>query len=147
MLLFTRDYKVETTTITYEQIQNHETPKPVAQYSYQKLESSQVQSGQHVAGGSCPYKDLIYKYFGNDDGKIAVAIAMGETGCNPNAHNDGDSKYYPYVASTGLFQHHEGYFEGWNDPEISTRKALEKFKARGWTPWSVYTNGQYLKYL
>ena len=105
------------------------------------------------SSSQCPYKELIYKYFGEQNGRIAVAIAMAETHCNPKARNDGDARFHPYVASTGLFQHHEGYFEGWDDPEVSTKKALDKFntvwngKKRGFTPWSVYTNGRYLAHL
>lgn len=64
----------------------------------------------------------------------AFLIVMCESGWNPKAENWSDAQITGRP-STGLFQHNDGFFPGWNDYRVSTDRAWEKFQARGWYPW------------
>lgn len=71
------------------------------------------------------------------DGEIAVAVAYSEHGLNCT----GVSPTNDY----GLFQLHNIPVE---DCEENARIAYEeKYKKRGFQPWTDYRNGKYLKYL
>jgi hypothetical protein len=87
-------------------------------------------------------KTIICSTFTGSLCEQAIRIATCESGLNPNSVNEGDGKFSPYVSSTGLFQHHEGKFPGWDNPTVSTQKAWAKYntkvngKIRGWKPWT-----------
>lgn len=81
---------------------------------------------------------------------MGVAIALAESGGNPNAVNranrNGSTDY-------GLFQintvHGSLLASGsWNNPVDNARMALKVYQDAGskWTPWSVYNHGTYRRY-
>jgi soluble lytic murein transglycosylase-like protein len=90
---------------------------------------------------------LISRYFGKD-ADVAIAIAKAESGLNPNAIGDTDTKYH----SVGLFQirllPERGISkEEMLNPEHNVQYAKMLFDKHGWSPWSVFKNGSYKKYL
>lgn len=69
-----------------------------------------------------------------------TAIAMAESGGNPNAHN-------PSGAS-GLWQILGKPFAGNAfDPLTNAKMAVAKYKTQGFGAWQTYTNGAYKQYL
>lgn len=81
---------------------------------------------------------------------VAVAVALAESGGNPDAYNgnnsDGSSDY-------GLFQINSVHAEllnthNWRDPVDNARMALE-ISGRGtnWKPWVAYTTGRHVAFL
>lgn len=87
------------------------------------------------------YRYLVEKYSWNIS--TAMAVMKAESGCNPNASNMNDRHYDAKgklicVGSFGLFQvscHGGKIF----DPAQNVQAAWEKYKARGWQPWSATT--------
>jgi hypothetical protein len=91
--------------------------------------------------------------------KVAAAVAMAESGGNPNAHNDnaatGDDSYGLWQINMlgamgperrrklGLSANSELY-----NPQTNA-KAMAMISQTGgnFSPWSVYTSGEYLKHL
>jgi TolA-binding protein len=76
------------------------------------------------------------KYFPQNQWDIAKAVIRGESGGNPTA-----------VSATndhGCFQLHNWPLY---NPEENAKGAYSKFSRYGWSPWTVYTSGKYLKYL
>jgi hypothetical protein len=78
----------------------------------------------------------------------AMAIAHAESNLNPNAlspvNSDGGK-------DAGLFQYHWGYElygDQIFDPVFNSKVAYEnKYLKGGWTHWTVYKTGAYLKWL
>lgn len=73
---------------------------------------------------------------------------MAESGGNPNAINLNDN-HGSCQGSFGLFQIGciHGDKEELLNPIINERIAYELWLKQGFTPWSTYNNGKYLKYL
>lgn len=94
--------------------------------------------------------------FSGNDLKIAVAVALAESGGNPRAHNA-----VPPDDSYGLWQinmlgsmgperrkrfgitSNDALF----DPEVNARAAHTIWQGSGWNAWTTYTRGTYKKYL
>ncbi len=80
--------------------------------------------------------------------ETAIAIATAESGLNPNAlspvNSDGGK-------DAGLFQYHWGYElygDKIFDPVFNARISYEnKYLKGGWTHWTVYKTGAYLKWM
>jgi murein DD-endopeptidase MepM/ murein hydrolase activator NlpD len=80
---------------------------------------------------------------------ILAAIAMAESGGNPNALNPNDnngrqSSYGLWQISTGT---HAAPAQNWNDPLTNARLAVQKLRSQGWKAWGTYTSGAYERYL
>jgi len=93
------------------------------------------------------YEEIIQRYFG-DNSKMAIAIAKAESGLNPNAIGDTNTRYH----SVGLFQirllPERGITkEEMLDPEHNVEYAKMLFDKHGWSPWTVYRTGKYRNYL
>jgi len=120
-------------------------------------------AGSAVVGENQSIRDLIYKIFGEEDGKIAYAIAKCESGLNPSRiHKD------EIEDSVGLFQINLIKGNG-NGSKVHSDKVpgntieekeawlkvpennilIAKFikGSSGFYPWSVYKNGCYKKFL
>ena len=91
--------------------------------------------------------------FSGSDLIAAVAIALAESGGNPNAYNAETAAGTPHgKGSYGLWQiylnaHPE--FSGQNlyDPQVNANAAYEVYlTASGFMPWSTYKNNAYLNY-
>lgn len=86
---------------------------------------------------------------------MARAISMAESGLNAGSIGDTTIQYYQdgilYGASYGCFQIR--YLPGRPspdqllDPVINVQYAYTMQKNQGWKPWSVYTNGKYMRHL
>jgi len=92
-----------------------------------------------------PIVQEIADVFGNEY-RLAIAVAMAESGLNPNAINynrDGSR-------DIGIFQINEHH--GWNQEDLFNWRAniaiaKELRDTIGWTAWSAFNNGTYRKYL
>lgn len=104
------------------------------------------------SGGAQGVANLM-RMVGFPESEIAtgVAIAMAESGWNPNA----TGRAVPSRPDRGLFQIndiHKGnawYPSNIYDPLENVKAAYQVWKERGgsWRPWVVYQNGMYRKYL
>lgn len=79
---------------------------------------------------------------------VGIAVAMAESGGNPNATNKNRNGSTDY----GLFQInsiHGSLVVGknWSDPVENARMALKLYKDSGWKPWVAYNSGSYRKNL
>src|SRR5579859_6631813 len=93
--------------------------------------------------------------FSGNDLVTAVAIALAESGGDPQQYNPeikARGGTPPGYGSYGLWQiyrkmHPE--FASWNlyDPNQNAAAAYSVYQAQGFAAWSTYTNGAYLKYL
>jgi hypothetical protein len=77
---------------------------------------------------------------------VAVAVAMAESGGDPNAHATVGED------SRGLWQMNvraHPDLEGKNlyDPQVNADAAYALWKRSGWGPWSAHNNGAYLLFL
>lgn len=90
-----------------------------------------------------------------DNAKIAIAIAKAESHLNPNAKGDMHIEFTKDGITMG---HSCGVFqirvlpgrpdcETLKDPEFNIKYAKQMFDRSGFTPWSAYKNGTYLKYI
>jgi hypothetical protein len=86
--------------------------------------------------------------FQGDDLATAVAVALAESGGNPNAVGDLN---ITAGGSVGLWQINLAYhpeFNGWNlqDPQTNANAAFSVYSAAGdsFTPWSTYKSEAYL---
>jgi hypothetical protein len=72
---------------------------------------------------------------------LAAAIALAESGGDPNAHNPS--------GATGLWQILGAVLPGnLYDPVVNAANAVKKWRdAHGFTPWVTYTHGDYQAYL
>lgn len=81
-------------------------------------------------------KDYIRKVFGwRGETAIYLLESCENQSLDVRAVYWPDATVYPYVPSTGLFMHHEGFFEGWDDYRVSIDRAWEKFQEGGWRHW------------
>lgn len=93
--------------------------------------------------------------FSSANAAIAAAVALAESGGNPNVYNPETGAGAPDgEGSFGLWQiylldHPE--FAGWNlyDPQTNANAAFSVWSAAGgsFSPWTTYNTGAYLKYL
>lgn len=94
--------------------------------------------------------------FSGDDLKIAVAVALAESGGNPQSHNitPPDNSYGlwqinmygtlgPARRATYGLASNDALF----DPATNARVAHGVFKASGWKAWTTYTRGTYKQFL
>src|SRR2546429_349830 len=100
------------------------------------------------AANAASLAELIAKYTGwnAQQAHIAIAIAMAESGINPNAQNS--------IGATGIWQillrAHPDVSEACaRDPICSTKAAYRIWQAAGnsFSPWTTFTGGAYKKYL
>lgn len=100
----------------------------MANYTYAQLEGLWVQYGGSKA--TAP---------------MAAAIAMAESGGNPNAYNGSD----PSGGSRGLWQINGAHgSQSSFDVATNTRAAVAiSNDGKNWQPWGTYTSGAYRKYL
>lgn len=91
--------------------------------------------------------------FTGNDLSIAVAVALAESGGNPNAHGD---LMLPGSGSYGLWQiyshAHPEYgpnFDQLFDPQTNADAAFAVYSAAGnsFRPWSTFNSGIYANYL
>ena len=109
-----------------------------------------VSAPARASSGSCAdYLPIIQKYDWNAG--IAQAIMRAESSCV--AGNVGDN--YPirglHAPSCGLFQVRtlagRPSCEQLKDPETNVAWAYRLYSESGWSPWTVFNNGTYRKYL
>lgn len=88
------------------------------------------------------------------DSSVAAAIAMAESGGDPNAYNPETQAGAPEgKGSYGLWQiylHAHPEYEGIDltDPQTNAEKAYEIYsKAGGFTPWSTFKSGVYQQFV
>ena len=102
------------------------------------LSDTQIAAYAKLAGFTGP--DLV----------IAVAVALGESGGNPedisSTHDYGvwqvnldawGNLLTPDIMASGR----------WKDPLVNAAFAYHIWKWGGWAPWAAYTNGRYLKFM
>lgn len=80
---------------------------------------------------------------------VAIAVALAESGGNPNARNAGSS-----WDSRGLWQiniaknaHPEYASQNMYDPQANANAAHAIWAKDGWGPWQAHNNGKYLLYM
>lgn len=90
------------------------------------------------------YRSLVAQYDWNVS--IAMAVMQAESGCNPSAHSP--------TADRGLMQINQvhaakvgGNLNALFDPATNVRVAYQVYQGAGWSAWSVYKNGAYLRYM
>lgn len=97
------------------------------------------------------YRPLVAQYSWNVD--VAMAVMQAESSCNPNAVNWTDNhrvcKGSFSLMQVGCFWYpHFGYtIDTKFNPEINISIAYKIWERSGFSPWSTYTNGAYLKYI
>lgn len=102
------------------------------------------QGGKSSAGGQYnkgALRNLWSRYsHGLGDPNLMAAIALAESGGNPNAHNPS--------GATGLWQILGSILPGnLRNPVVNVRNAVAKLKSQGLGAWEAYTNGSYRQYL
>lgn len=75
---------------------------------------------------------------------IAVAVALAESSGDPAAIN-------PKYGTYGLWQiykkmHPDIWNDNWQDPTTNARMAYAVYRKQGWSAWSTFTSGAYLRY-
>jgi hypothetical protein len=94
--------------------------------------------------------------FTGDDVGIAVAVAMAESGGNPDAHNTKppDNSYglwqinmYGNLGPARRAQFHLASNDALFSPAINARAARGVFQSQGWNGWTTYTTGAYKKFM
>lgn len=106
---------------------------------------AQAHSAPVAHSGNCSaYKGLVAKY--NWNVNTAMAIMQAESGCNTAAISP--------TCDHGLMQincvHRDmvgGDLNKLHDPATNIRVAYAIYSGGGWSPWTTYTSGAYLKYL
>lgn len=88
------------------------------------------------------------KYHSNGWASLMAAIAMAESGGNPNALNPSDnggtqSSYGLWQISTGT---HAPPSSNWASPAENARLAIGKLNSQGLGAWGTYTSGAYKAY-
>lgn len=111
-----------------------------AQKAAQSAPSAQVAS----SGNCAAYEPLVAQYGWNVH--IAMAIMQAESGCNPTATSP--------TCDHGLMQINcvhaaavGGNLALLNDPATNVRVAYQVYQGAGWSAWTTYTSGAYLRYL
>lgn len=91
--------------------------------------------------------------FTSDDAITATAIALAESGGNPNAYNPEMQAGTPTgLGSYGLWQiyekaHPELAGLDLTDPQQNANAAYIVFREQGFNAWSTYKNQDYIKFL
>ena len=79
---------------------------------------------------------------------LMAAIALAESGGNPDANNYTDNN--GTQTSWGLWQvsdgTHDEYIQGLNDPLTNAKAAVAKYKQQGLSAWGTYDSGAYQQY-
>lgn len=111
-----------------------------AQQAAQSAPSAQVAS----SGNCAAYEPLVAQYAWNTS--IAMAVMRAESGCNPTATSP--------TCDHGLMQINcvhaaavGGNLALLNDPATNIRVAYQVYSGAGWSAWTTYTSGAYLRYL
>lgn len=115
---------------------------------------AQVTPPEPPKTGCDAYDDLLARYFG-DSIRIAKAVMQAESGCNPASVGDGHLTYVQdgvtYGMSCGLFQIRflpgRPSCEQMKNPSENIAYAGQMFAGQGWSPWSAFKNGSYLRHL
>lgn len=117
-----------------------------AQLAAQAAQSRFVpQPVSYASGGSCEaYRPLVARYSWNVS--VAMAIMHAESGCNPTATSP--------TCDHGLMQVncvHANLVGGnlalLSDPATNVRVAYQIYSGAGWSAWTAYTSGAYLRYI
>jgi cell wall-associated NlpC family hydrolase len=96
-------------------------------YSYKQLEQLWVSAGGNKAVAP-----------------LMAAIAMAESGGNPNAYNpSGASGLWQILGAPDNWHGSTN----WMDPAVNARAAVAKYKTQGLDAWTTYTSGAYRKFL
>ena len=143
-MFFTQKVEIRTTEVKSVQVSNISTANnKVANKTIYK----NVSRPSQISNKDCLFKDLIYKYFGEANGRIATAIALSESGCNATSVNWNDAKITG-MPSSGIFQINAPQYNwNWSDPETNIARAYDMYSRRSWSPWSVWKNNSYLRNL
>lgn len=104
----------------------------MAKLTYSQLEGTWIQ-----AGGLVMLAPLM------------AAIALAESGGDPNNRNDHDnggkqSSFGLWQISTGT---HSAPSTNWNDPLTNAKLAVGKYKSQGLKAWGTYTSGAYKPFM
>lgn len=140
-----------------EEAQASELPNPCELRDVQCEGERQVSNApvvKAVSSDNTAIVALITKEFG-DEARTAIAIAKAESHLNPNAKGDTHIEFTKDGITMG---HSCGVFqirvlpgrpdcETLKDAEFNIKYAKEMFDRSGFTPWSAYKNGAYLKYM
>lgn len=100
---------------------------------------------QVASTGNCEaYRGLVSQYAWNTS--IAMAVMHAESGCNPTATSP--------TCDHGLMQINcvhaaavGGNLALLNDPATNIRVAFAVYQGAGWSAWTTFTSGAYLRYL
>jgi murein DD-endopeptidase MepM/ murein hydrolase activator NlpD len=79
---------------------------------------------------------------------IMAAIALAESGGNPNSTNPNDNG--GRQTSWGLWQISDGTHnmpQGWSDPQTNANMAYQKYLSQGLGAWGTYTSGKYKDFM
>lgn len=110
-----------------------------------KKAAQAVLASQVASSGNCAaYEPLVAQYGWNT--QVAMAIMHAESGCNPTASSP--------TCDHGLMQIncvHAAAVGGdlalLNDPATNIRVAYQVYSGAGWSAWTTYTSGAYLRYM
>lgn len=96
-----------------------------------------------------PFHEILEKY--DWDASVMAAIMRAESGCNTGAIGDTWVISGLYAPSCGLFQIRtlagRPDCESLKDPSTNIEWAYKIYKGQGLAAWSVYSNGEFKKYL
>ena len=114
----------------------------------QRLESKRPQTNTYIVKASEKQMwGYFVKRFGYSNGRIMFAVCKSESGLNPEARNDDDTRITGYP-SLGVCQINGPENWDWKNYKANIDKAYYvKFLNGGFTHWTDYRNGYYLKYL
>lgn len=93
---------------------------------------------------------LLARYFG-DDIRIAKAVMQAESGCRSQADNSGTN--FDGTNDVGLMQINSVHCphlircEDRTNPEKNLKAARQIYNGSGWSAWSAYNSGSYLRFL
>ncbi len=149
-----KELQLKNTQIQQEQQKNTDLQKQLQSKkdTAQKVASAQAQAQVTApvavasAGGNCEaYRGIVAQY--NWNVSTAMAVMRAESGCNPTATSP--------TCDHGLMQIncvHAAAVGGdltlLNDPATNVRVAFAVYSgAGGWSPWTTFTSGAYLRYL
>lgn len=111
-----------------------------AQQAAQSAPQAQVAS----SGNCAAYAPLVAQYGWNT--QVAMAVMKAESGCNPTASSP--------TCDHGLMQINcvhaaavGGNLALLNDPATNIRVAFAVYSGAGWSAWTTYTSGAYLRYM
>lgn len=149
-----KDLDTKAQQIQQEQQKNNDLQKQL-QSKREQQETVAVEQAQPApvavssasTGAGCEaYRGLVAQY--NWNVNIALAVMKAESGCNPGGPPSP-------TCDRGLMQVNcvhsaavGGNLDALYDPATNMRVAYAIYTgAGGWTPWTTYTSGAYLKYL